>query len=175
MPFYTALFAALGAFLFWYLFLRRPSQGSGDIRQVGSRGQRAGVGQRPVPQQVSSPVTMVNDPVSATTTFLVSLAQAENQLDDEVAGQIKQEVANVMGVTRVDELYNFALAAASSVTDPSNLIIRFARIWVGDLDQSQKQDVYDMAVRVADSHGGPTELQAVCLKQLADKLGVIAA
>lgn len=174
MPFYTALIAALGAFLFWYVFLRRPSQGDGrnvPVRQHdGSTSQR-----RIVPPQISSPVALINDPVSATATFLIALAATERQLDEEAEALIKREITEVMGVTKVDDLYDFARNAAEQVTDPSNLMIRFARIWVSDLDAKERQDVYNMAVKVADLHGGPTDLQAVTLKQLAGRLDIPGA
>lgn len=172
MPFYTALIAMLGAFLFWFVFLRRPTDGNG-FRGPGARS-GSGAARRMVPRQISSPVALVNDPISATATFLIALAESENQLDAAAEAHIKREITEVMGVTKVDDLYAFSKNAADQVTDPSNLMIRFARIWV-ELDQAQRQDVYDMAVRMAQLHNGPTESQAVCLRQLAGRLGVSGA
>jgi hypothetical protein len=173
MPFYTALIAALGAFLFWYVFLRRPPQGNGG--QNTQQGYPDPASQRSIPQQPASPVTLVNDPVSATATFLIALARAENQLDSETETLIKKDISEIMGVTRVDELYSFALNAAEQVTDPSNLMIRFGGLWVNNLDMPQRQDVYDMASRVANLHGAPSDLQLASLKQLAGRLGLPGA
>lgn len=167
MPFYTAIIAVLGAFLFWYIFLRQPQQkngANGSARQQGENGA--------MPVQVASPVALINDPVSATATFLIALAAAENQLDDKAEALIKSEITRVMGVTQVNDLYDFSHQAAKQVTDPSNLMIRFARIWVNDLGPDERHDIYEMAVKVVHAQGEPTDLQAVCLKQLASRLDI---
>lgn len=164
MPLYTAIIAALGAFLFWYVFLRQSQQQNGLANQQGDRGG--------IPAQVASPVALINDPVSATATFLIALAAAENQLDDKAEALIKSEITRVMGVEKVNDLYDFSRHAAEQVTDPSNLMIRFARIWVSDLGPDERQDIYEMALKVVHLRGEPTDLQAVCLKQLASRLGL---
>ncbi len=167
MPFYTALIALLGAYLYWYFFLRQTPE---KPRRMSGPQSDNDASHRNAPQQSASPVALINDPVTATTTFLIALA-AEDKLDAAAESQIKDDISTVMGVAKPDDLYVFARHAAEQVTDPSNLMIRFARLWV-DVGVKERQDVYDMAVRVAALNGGPTDMQAVCLKQLALRLSV---
>lgn len=175
MPFLTAVIAALGAFLFWYFFLRTPQNGQGGPNARRTQGNEEVGPLRPQgASSAASTVSLINDPLSATATFLVALALTENRLDAETEALIKNQISTEMGVTRVDELYSFAYGAAEQTSDPANLMIRFARIWI-DLEKEQRQSVYDMASKVVYLHGDATELQKVCLRQLAGRLGLPGA
>lgn len=172
MPFLTAVIAALGAFMFWSFFLRTPQNGPNARPTQG--GEEVGPLRPQRTTSAASTVSLINDPLSATATFLVALALTENRLDADTEALIKEQISTVMGVTRVDDLYAFAFGAAEQANDPANLMIRFARIWI-DLEKEQRQSVYDMASKVAYLHGDATELQKVCLRQLAGRLGLSGA
>jgi|GEM_PF-1883444 len=174
MPFLTAVIAALGAFLFWYFFLRDSRDSGKDSRGTQRSAEEVGPLRPQGASSAASTVSLINDPISATATFLVALALTENRLDAETEMLIKNDISSIMGVTRVEELYAFAHGAAEQTNDPANLMIRFARIWI-DLEKEQRQSVYDMASRVAYLHGDATELQKVCLRQLAGRLGLSGA
>jgi hypothetical protein len=79
---------------------------------------------------------------------------------------------DVMAMPKVEESFKFARRVANHVKDPSDLVWRFSGLWMDRLRPFERAELYDMAARIAEAYGGPTDEQAGCLRLLSERLGL---
>ena len=117
-------------------------------------------------------VRAIEDPALAAAALLIALASRRGPMGPAAQSAIRNEMRHVMAVPKVEEAFNFARRVAGHVKDPNELVGRFSRLWMDRLRPSERAELYDMASRVAEAYGGPTDEQAGCLRLLSEGLGL---
>lgn len=172
MPVFLAIIGALGAAAFWYYRLRDVGHVAGEVVDAAQRMRGAYRRKRFRKKAESSPVEAVDDPAAAAVAMLIGLAVERGELSVAAEEAIKAEMQHVMGVPSIAETFTFARWVAGHVTDPNTLSLKFSKLWIAQLDEAQRQDVYDMARRVVEADGEPTAGQIGALRALRDRLGL---
>jgi uncharacterized tellurite resistance protein B-like protein len=104
--------------------------------------------------------------------MLVSLASPDGHLSDVARETIRVEMRNVIDPERLDETFTFGSWLARQVTDPNDLSLKFAKLWLNALTPDERLDFYRMAARIVAADGEPTDLQRESLHRLKDRLGL---
>lgn len=172
MPVLLAIVGALGAAAFWYYRLRDVGHVAGELVDAAQRARGAYRRKQFRTRAESSPIAAVDDPAVAVVALLIGLASERGELTIAAEETIKAEMQYVMGMPQIVETFTFAKWVAGHATDPNTLSLRFAKLWIARLDETQRADVYDMAKRVTEADGEPTPGQTGALKALRDRLGL---
>jgi uncharacterized tellurite resistance protein B-like protein len=172
MPVLVTILAALGAAAFWYYRVKAIGAVAHDAADVAQRVRGAYRRKRFKHRAESSAFAAVDDPAAAATAMLISLATADGRLTNAAEETIKGEMRRVMAPADLDETFTFGCWLAGQATDPSDLSLRFAKLWTTALTTAERSELYDMASRVAAAGGEPTDLQRVALLRLKDRLGL---
>lgn len=172
MPVLMAIISALGVAIFWYYRIRDVGHVAGEVVDAAQRARGAYRRKQFRKKVESSPIEAVDDPAAAATAMLISLACERGELSLAAEQAIKAEMQHVMGLPNVIETFTFARWVAGHATDPNTLSLKFAKLWITKLDESQRADIYDMAKRVVEADGEPTHSQISALKALASRLGL---
>ncbi len=117
-------------------------------------------------------VRAIEDPAVAAAALLIALASRGGPMGPAAQSAIRNEMRDVMAMPKVEESFNFARRVANHVKDPSDLVWRFSGLWMDRLRPFERAELYDMASRVAEAYGGPTDEQAGCLRLLSERLGL---
>ncbi|MCG7393692.1 hypothetical protein MHY87_12310 [Microvirga sp. ACRRW] len=172
MPILLAVLGVLGAAAFWYYRLRDVGNAAGEVVDAAQRVRGTYRRKAFRKKAESSAIEAVDDPAAAAVAMLIGLAQERGELSIAAEEAIKAEMQHVMGVANIAETYTFAQWVAGHADDSNTLSLKFAKLWLAKLDESQRQDVYDMAKRVSEAEGEPTLGQIGALKALRDRLGL---
>lgn len=172
MPILLAIIGALGAAAFWYYRLRDVGHVAGEVVDAAQRARGAYRRKQFRRKAESSPVGAVEDPAAAAAAMLISLVSERGDLSRAAEEAIKAEMQYVMGVPNIVETFTFARWVAGHVTDPNTLSLKFSKLWLASLDETQRADIHDMAKRVIEVDGEPTVSQIGALKMLRDRLGL---
>jgi hypothetical protein len=176
MPFLLIALTVLSAAAFWYFRMRDVGQAAGDIVDQAQR-VRGAYRRRQFRQKVgSSPINAVDDPVLAATAMLVALAalsaSPSGRLSEKAEAAIKSEMRAIMNVAEIDEAFTFAKWVADHAADPNHLSLKFSKLWLTELNATERADLLAMASRVAEVEGPPSILQRDALVRLKDRLGL---
>ncbi len=172
MPVLLAMLGALGAAAFWFYRMRDMGRAAHEVVDAAQRARGAYRRKRFRDKAESSPIASVEDPAAAAVAMLIALASERGSLSPAAEEAIKAEMRQVMAIPNIDETFTFARWVAGHVTDPNTLSLRFAKLWIAALELSERADLYDMASRVVQADGEPTDLQISCLRALRDRLGL---
>ncbi|WP_243370198.1 hypothetical protein [Microvirga solisilvae] len=172
MPILLAIIGALGAAAFWYYRLRDVGHAAGEVVDAAQRARGAYRRKAFRKKAESSAIEAVDDPAAAAVAMLIGLANERGELSVAAEETIKAEMQHVMGLSDITENFTFAKWVAGHATDPNTLSLKFAKLWIAKLDETQRVDVYDMAKRVIEVDGEPTHGQIGALKALRDRLGL---
>ena len=172
MPVLLAVVGALAAAAFWYYRLRTVAHAADEAIDAAQRLRGTIRRKRFLKKAESSPVEAVEDPAAAAVALLISLASCHGRLSPAAEGAIRAEMSGVMGLPEPDATFIFARWVADHARDPNDLVRRFARLWLTALQPSERSDLYDMAVRVAEADGGATPEQVGCLRLLRERVGL---
>jgi hypothetical protein len=166
------LLGMIGAAAFWYYRLRDVGNVAGEVVDVAQRARGAYRRNLFRKKAESSAIEAVDDPTAAGAAMLISLAKEHGRMSLAAEKVIMTEMQNVMGLTDVVETFTFARWVADHAVDPNTLSLKFAKLWMATLNEMQRQDLYDMAKRVVEVDGEPTNCQIGALKALRDRLGL---
>ena len=77
-----------------------------------------------------------------------------------------------MGIADPTELLVFGKWVASHVEDANNVSLRYAKLWIRDLSESERKDFVQMVRRVAAADGEVTVRQQLKIAKLVERLGL---
>lgn len=172
MPALLAVLGALGAAIFWYYRLRDMGHAAGEVVDAAQRMRGSYRRKRFRMKAERSPIEAVDDPAAAAVAMLIGLANERGELSIAAQEAIKAEMEHVMGLTNIVETFTFARWVAGHATDPNTLSLKFSKLWIASLEPSQLEDIYEMAKRVIEADGEPTQGQIGALRALRDRLGL---
>jgi len=172
VPVLLTILGILGAAAFWYYRMRDVGRAAGEAVDTVER-LRGNFRRRRFRQRAeSSPVAAVEDPAAAAVAMLIKLASGPGRLSPEAETAIRDQMRDVMALPQPDETFIFARWVADHANDPNDLVRRFSKLWMAQLQAGERSDLYDMASRVAALGGAPTDEQLGCLRLLHERLGL---
>ncbi len=114
----------------------------------------------------------VDSPGMAAATLLYSLASLRGPVmraDAEVIEGLLKTVCRLNAQDR-DDAMAFAEWASGQVSDTNEVVRRFLPLWLNALKPAEREELVDMAVRVAGRAGEPTDAQTLAIRRLGDGL-----
>jgi hypothetical protein len=172
MPFLIGILAALGAAAFWYYRMRAIGRMAHEAVDAAQRVRGAFRRRRFRSKVESSPFAAVDDPAAAAAAMLIALAGPDGRLSPAAEEAVRDELRRIVAPAGLDETFTFGSWLAGQATDPSDISLRFAKLWMGALTAEERAELHDMASRVVATAGEPTDLQNVALLRLKDRLGL---
>jgi hypothetical protein len=173
MQIILGLVAILGGLAFWWWRIKMISEATSEIGDVAGRAWGRYKRNRFRMKVEDSPVESVDDPAVAAVVMLLTLVKELRPLNDLDERLIRQEIVDEMKLAKPDELMIFSKWVASHVTDASNVAIRYAKLWTGSLDSSERKSLVEMAERIVHRTGGPNARQTLCISKLRERLGLM--
>jgi hypothetical protein len=172
VPVLLAILGALGAAAFWYYRMRDVGHVANEAVDAAQRLRGTFRRKRFLKKAESSPIAAVEDPAAAAVALMISLASSGDRLSPAAESAIHAEMRDVMALPKADETFIFARWMADHANDSNDLVRRFAKLWLGALQPSERSAFYDMASRIAAVDGDPTAEQIGCLRLLHERLGL---
>lgn len=167
-----AFLAVLGGAAFWWWRLKMLNEAAGEVGDAAGRAWGAWKRHKFRKKVESSPYEAVSDPAAAAVIMMVALAKRDGELPGKSEAAIAKEVANTMAVDDPTELMTFAKWVASHGESPSNVSIRYARLWNSSLTPAERRDLLAMCDRTAVAAGPLTDEQRAELAALSRRLGL---
>ena len=166
------LLAILGGAAVWYWRFKAAKEAADDVTDMAGRAWGKWKRYKFRKKAEASPVEAVDDPVAAAVIMMMAVASEEHQLTSTAESRIRDEVIKTMGIADPTEVLVFAKWVASHVEDANNVSLRYTKLWMRDLSQSEREDFLQMGRRVAAADGEVTARQQLKIAKLAERLGL---
>jgi uncharacterized tellurite resistance protein B-like protein len=114
----------------------------------------------------------VDDPVAAAVILMMAVASEEHPLTQTAEAVIRKEVAKTIGIADPTEVMVFGKWVASHVEDANNVSLRYAKLWMRDLSESEREDLVQMVRRVAAADGEVSARQQLKIAKLRERLAL---
>lgn len=167
-----ALVGILGVAAFWYWRVKAIKETADDVTDMAGRAWGNWKRYKFRKKAEAAPVEAVDDPVAAAVIMMMAIAAEEHPLTPVAETAIRNEVARTMGIADPTELMVFGKWVASHVEDANNVSLRYAKLWLRDLSQSEREDFLKMVRRVAAADGEVTARQQLKIAKLAERLAI---
>ena len=167
-----ALVGILGVAAFWYWRVKAIKETADDVTDMAGRAWGSWKRYKFRKKAEAAPVEAVDDPVAAAVIMMMAIAAEEHPLTPTAETAIRNEVVKTMGIADPTELMVFGKWVASHVEDANNVSLRYAKLWMRDLSQSEREDFLQMVRRVAAADGEVTARQQLKIAKLAERLGL---
>lgn len=165
------LLAILGGAAFWYWRLKAVKEATDDVTDMAGRAWGKWKRYKFRKKAEAAPVEAVDDPVAAAVIMMMAVASEEHPLTSTAEALIRDEVTKTMGIADPTEVMVFAKWVASHVEDANNVSLRYAKLWMRDLSESEREDFVQMVRRVAAADGEVTARQQLKIAKLKERLG----
>lgn len=169
MPLLALIVAVISAIAFWW-WRAQQVKGAADS-MIDAAGKARGMVSRARfrHRAGTSVLAGVDTPGMAAATLIYSLMSLRRPVvladEDKIEGMLettcrmdKQQRADAMA---------FAAWASGQVPDTNEIIRRFLPLWANTLEQDQREELVDMALRAVELHGAPTDAQSAAVKRLS--------
>ncbi|WP_119270502.1 hypothetical protein [Taklimakanibacter deserti] len=167
-----ALVGILGVAAVWYWRLKAIKETTDDVTDMAGRAWGKWKRYKFRRKAEAAPVEAVDDPVAAAVIMMMAIAAEERPLTQTAETAIRGEVVKTMGIADPTELMVFGKWVASHVEDANNVSLRYAKLWMRDLSQGEREDFLRMVRRVAAADGEVTARQQLKIAKLAERLGL---
>jgi len=168
----VALAGIIGAIGIWYWRFKAAKETADEVTDMAGRAWGKWKRYKFRKKAESSPVEAVDDPVAAAVIMMLAVAAEEHPLTPVAETAIRDEVVKTMGIADPTELMVFGKWVASHVEDANNVSLRYAKLWMRDLSESERADFVKMVRRVAAADGEVTARQQFKIAKLAERLGM---
>jgi uncharacterized tellurite resistance protein B-like protein len=167
-----ALVGILGVAAVWYWRLKAIKETTDDVSDMAGRAWGKWKRYKFRRKAEAAPVEAVDDPVAAAVIMMMAIAAEEHPLTQTAETAIRHEVIKTMGIADPTELMVFGKWVASHVEDANNVSLRYTKLWMRDLSQSEREDFLQMVRRAAAADGEVTARQQLKIAKLAERLGL---
>lgn len=167
-----AIAGIIGAAAFWYWRLKAVKEATDDVTDMAGTAWGKWKRYKFRKKAEASPVEAVDDPVAAAVIMMIAVATEEHPLTQAAEAAIRDEVVKTMGIADPTELLVFGKWVASHVEDANNVSLRYTKLWVRDLSESERADFVQMVRRVAAADGEVTARQQLKINKLKERLGL---
>jgi uncharacterized tellurite resistance protein B-like protein len=166
------ILAVLGGIAFWYWRMKAIKETADDVTDMAGRAWGKWKRYKFRKKAESAPVEAVDDPVAAAVIMMMAIASEEHPLTQAAETAIRDAVVKGMGIADPTELMVFGKWVASHVEDANNVSLRYAKLWLRDLSQGEREDFVQMVRRVAAADGEVTARQQHKIVKLEERLGL---
>jgi len=164
---------ALGAAAFWWYRLKVMHDAAGEVADAVGR-VRGNMRRKKIRRQNElSPVTAIDDPVTAAATLIASIMSDDVQLRSAREDALRKEIAAIAAEGKLDEVLVYAKWAAEQIDDTQVVIDKLGPMLANRLDENEKQGLLDMVRRVAMADGEPLPMLEPRMRRLRQKLGLV--
>ena len=172
MPVLALLIAIIGAIGVWW-WRAQQVKGAADT-VIDAAGKARGMISRArfKHRAGTSVLAGVDTPGMAAATLVYSLMSLRRPVvladEDKIDGML--EVTCRMDRQERADAMAFAAWASVQVPDTHEIIRRFLPLWSDSLNQTERQELVEMALQAVELHGAPTDAQAAAVKRLSEGL-----
>ncbi|MGE0237873.1 MAG: hypothetical protein AB7F09_13160 [Parvibaculaceae bacterium] len=166
------LVAILGGAAFWYWRVKAIKETADDVTDMAGRAWGKWKRYKFRKKAEAAPVEAVDDPVAAAVVMMIAIASEEHPLTPAAESVIRDAVVKTMGIADPTELMVFGKWVASHVEDANNVSLRYTKLWMRDLSESERADFVQMVRRVAAADGEVTARQQLKIAKLQERLGL---
>lgn len=167
-----AIAGIIGAAAFWYWRLKAVKEATDDVTDMAGRAWGKWKRYKFSKKAEAAPVEAVDDPVAAAVIMMLAVAAEERPLTPAAEAAIRDEVTKTMGIADPTELLVFGKWVASHVEDANNVSLRYTKLWMRDLSESERAGFVQMVRRVAAADGEVTARQQLKIAKLKERLGL---
>lgn len=172
MAIFGIIAAVVGGIAFWW-WRAQAVKGAADS-VIDAAGKAKGMISRARFRQRAgaSVLAGVDTPGMAAATLLYSLMSLRRPvvLSDEDKIDAMLDATCRMDKKEREDAMAFAAWASGQVADTNEIVRRFLPLWANALDQKQRQELVEMALKAAELGGAPTDAQAVAIRRLSEGL-----
>jgi uncharacterized tellurite resistance protein B-like protein len=172
MQILLGLLAVLGGAAFWYWRLKAVKEATDDVTDMAGRAWGKWKRYKFRKKVEDSPVEAVDDPVAAAVILMMAVASEEHPLTQTAEVAIRKEVAKTIGIADPTEVMVFGKWVASHVEDANNVSLRYAKLWMRDLSEGEREDLVQMVRRVAAADGEVSARQQLKIAKLIERLAL---
>jgi uncharacterized tellurite resistance protein B-like protein len=169
---FIGLVAILGVAAAWYWRLKAIKETTDDVTDMAGRAWGKWKRYKFRSKAEDSPVEAVGDPVAAAVIMMMAAASEEHPLTQAAEATIRSEVVKRMGIADPTELMVFGKWVASHVEDANNVSLRYAKLWMRDLNPGERADLVQMVRRAAAADGEVSARQQLKIARLTERLGL---
>ena len=166
------LVAILGVAAAWYWRFKAIKETADDVTDMAGRAWGKWKRYKFRTKAEAAPVEAVDDPVAAAVIMMMAIASEEHPLTQAAEAAIRGEVTKTMGIAEPTELMVFSKWVASHIEDANNVSLRYAKLWMRDLSESERADFVKMVRRVAAVDGEVSARQQSKIAKLNERLGL---
>ena len=167
------LVAILSGAAFWWWRMKAVGEAANEVTDAAGRAIGKYKRYKFRKKVEDSPMEAVDDPLAAAVVMMMTLARERGPLLEATENAIKHELQSVMGVADPSEVMVFGKWVASHVVDPYMVSMRYAKLWVGALNRSEREGFLAAVERVAAIEGPITAQQAALLAKLRERLALL--
>jgi uncharacterized tellurite resistance protein B-like protein len=167
------LLAVLGGLAFWWWRLKMISEATSEISDVAGRAWGKYKRNKFRKKVEDAPVESVEDPAVAAVVMMYAVAKDVGPITEKVENAIYREVSEVMKIADAAEIIVFGKWVASHVTDPSNLTLRYAKLWNSALSRDERLEFVEILERVIAKAGSKDVAMNSKLNKLRERLGLL--
>ncbi len=120
----------------------------------------------------TSSLGSIENPILGAAVMIAAIANVREPIDAATATVIGEEIRETTGVEAHD-IVDFAVRAVARAPDPDNISLRLSLMWNQKLDLRERQQLVDMALRVATIKGSPTDMQMNAIERLKARLDLV--
>jgi len=165
-----ALVAIIGVAGAWYWRFKMAKEAADEITDAAGKAKGWWNRRQFRKKAEGSAIGAVNDPATAATIMMVAIVSAEGAISAEQRQAIETEMKSVMNVDKTAEMFTFAQWAAGQVVDPNTISMKFQKLWMDNLSESECGDLIAMIERVVAIDGGPTSHQRNLITKLKQRI-----
>ncbi|MFI0842680.1 hypothetical protein [Mesorhizobium sp. IMUNJ 23232] len=168
-----AILGILGVGAFWWYRLKIMGEAASEVADAVGRVQGNIRRSKLRKKAALSPITAIDDPITAATTVIVAIAAEDVPVSEALEKRVRDEIAGIADSEKqVDEAVIYAKWASDQVAEVGSVIDKACLLLKPRLEESEKEDLVRMALAVA----LPTERHAMFprrIEQLRRRLGLV--
>ena len=167
------LVAILSGAAFWWWRMKAVGEAANEVTDAAGRAIGKYKRYKFRKKVEDSPLEAVDDPLAAAVVMMIALARERGPLLEATEKAISHELQTVMGVADPTEVMVFGKWVANHVVDPNAVSIRYAKLWVGALNRSEREDFLAASERIAAADGPVTGAQTALIAKLRERLALL--
>jgi DNA-binding transcriptional regulator of glucitol operon len=172
MPIVLAVLAVAGAVAIWWYRIKTMSEAAGEIADAVGRVQ-GGLRRGKLRKKAAlSPITAIDDPVTAAATVIMAIAAEGVPVSDALERRVREEIRPIAASDKqLDEAVIYAKWASDQVADVPTVIDKTTLLLKPRLTDDEKHELVEMVMRVTPA-GERHDMFRRRLDQLQRKLGL---